>query len=180
MTMDRRRLLQAGGVTALSTALPNWVQAQSSDSPSASPPAAADQTIRIGNGLVELAPDRIISTTTYNGQFPGPLLRFKEGQPVTIDVTNRSPREDVVHWHGLHIPPAVDGAMEEGTPMLAPGASTRVTFTPTPAGFRWYHTHTFAGTDLKKAQYTGQHGFLLLHVVAIRPRHPRQSGRPLS
>ena len=42
----------------------------------------ADYTIRIATGLVELAPDRIISTTVYNGQFPGPLLRFKEGKPV--------------------------------------------------------------------------------------------------
>ena len=40
------------------------------------------------------------------------------------------------------------------------------TFTPRPSGFRWYHTHTFAGRDLKKAQYTGQHGFLY-----IEPRH---------
>jgi FtsP/CotA-like multicopper oxidase with cupredoxin domain len=35
-------------------------------------------------------------------------------------------------------------------------------FTPEPAGFRWYHTHTFAGTDLKKGQYSGLHGFLFI------------------
>jgi len=52
--------------------------------------------------------------------------------------------------------------MEEGSPMIAPGASKRITFTPDPAGFRWFHTHTFAGNDLKKAQYTGQHGFLMI------------------
>ena len=54
----------------------------------------------------------------------------------------------------------VDGAFEEGTPAIAPGGSTRITFTPRPAGSRWYHTHTFAGRDLKRGQYTGQHGFL--------------------
>jgi FtsP/CotA-like multicopper oxidase with cupredoxin domain len=52
--------------------------------------------------------------------------------------------------------------MEEGTPMIAPGASTRYTMTPKPAGFRWYHTHTFAGKNLTKAQYGGLHGFLLI------------------
>jgi FtsP/CotA-like multicopper oxidase with cupredoxin domain len=52
--------------------------------------------------------------------------------------------------------------MEEGTPMIPPGGKASYTFTPTPAGFRWYHTHTFAGTDLKKAQYTAQHGFLMI------------------
>jgi len=49
----------------------------------------ADYTLTIAVTPVELAPNRIVSTTTYNGQFPGPLLRFKEGQPVTIDVNNQ-------------------------------------------------------------------------------------------
>jgi FtsP/CotA-like multicopper oxidase with cupredoxin domain len=52
--------------------------------------------------------------------------------------------------------------MEEGTPMIDAGASTRYTMTPEPAGFRWYHTHTFAGRNLTKAQYSGLHGFLLI------------------
>ncbi len=124
--------------------------------------AAPDYKLEIAPLTWELGPRHSIKTLAYNGQIPGPLLRFKEGQPVTIDITNRGPREDVVHWHGLHIPPAVDGAMEEGTPMIAPGASTRVTFTPNPAGFRWYHTHTTAGGDLTLAQYGGQHGFLMI------------------
>ena len=68
----------------------------------------------------------------------------------------------MVHWHGLFLPSEVDGAMEEGTPMIAPGGHARYTFTPDPAGFRWYHTHTFAGNDLHKGQYTGQHGFLMI------------------
>ena len=42
------------------------------------------------------------------------------------------------------------------------GGHARYTFTPRPAGFRWYHTHTFAGKDLHKGQYTGEHGFLLI------------------
>jgi FtsP/CotA-like multicopper oxidase with cupredoxin domain len=107
MTIDRRRLLQAGGMTALSAALPELVEAQSSGGPSASPQGAADQTIRIGNGLVELAPDRIISTTIYNGQFPGPLLRFKEGQQVVVDIHNDTDTPEQLHWHGQAIP--VDG-----------------------------------------------------------------------
>ena len=46
--------------------------------------------------------------------------------------------------------------------MIAAGASTYYTMTPKPAGFRWYHTHTFAGRNLTKAQYGGLHGFLLI------------------
>jgi FtsP/CotA-like multicopper oxidase with cupredoxin domain len=54
--------------------------------------------------------------------------------------------------------------MEEGTPMIVPAASTRYTMTAMPAGFRWYHTHTFAGKNLTKAQYGGLHGFLLIQL----------------
>ena len=93
---------------------------------------------------------------------PGPLLRLKEGQPVTIDVTNQTGNSEVVHWHGLFLPPQVDGAMEEGTPPIPAGGHARYTFTPRPAGFRWYHTHVFAGKDLHRGQYTGEHGFLLI------------------
>jgi len=125
-------------------------------------PGAPDYSLEMGPCTVELDAKHSIKTIGYNGQVPGPLLRFKEGQPVAIDVTNRSPEAEVVHWHGLFLPPDVDGAMEEGTPMIAPGDRRRITFTPRPAGFRWYHTHTSAGGDLKKAQFGGQHGFLMI------------------
>lgn len=52
----------------------------------------------------------------------------------------------------------MDGATEEGSPTIAPGARFRYAFTPEPAGFRWYHTHIFAGHDLKRATYSGQFG----------------------
>jgi FtsP/CotA-like multicopper oxidase with cupredoxin domain len=123
---------------------------------------AADYTLDIAPCTLEISPKHSIKTIAYNQQIPGPLLRFKEGKPVTIDVTNHTSNEEIVHWHGLFLPSDVDGAMEEGTPMIPPGGHARYTFTPSPSGFRWYHTHTFAGEDLKKAQYTGQHGFLLI------------------
>ena len=147
MAIDRRRLLQAGGVAALSASLPKLVQAQSSASPSVRQ-GAADHTIRIGNGLVELAPDRIISTTTYNGQFPGPLLRFKEGQQVVVDIQNDTDTPEQLHWHGQTVPVDVDGAFEEGTPFIPAHGMRRISFTPGPAGLRFYHTHLTPGADL--------------------------------
>jgi FtsP/CotA-like multicopper oxidase with cupredoxin domain len=150
--ISRRSLLKLSGLAAASASLPAVAQEL----------AAPDYKLEIAPVSWELGPRHTVKTLAYNGQIPGPLLRFKEGQPVTIDVTNRGDREDVVHWHGLHIPPAVDGAMEEGTPMIAAGASTRVTFTPSPAGFRWYHTHTTAGGDLTLGQYGGRHGLLMI------------------
>ena len=64
----------------------------------------ADYTIRIGMGLVELAPDHIVSTTLYNGQFPGPLIRFKEGQRTLVDIYNDTDVPELVHWRGQMIP----------------------------------------------------------------------------
>ena len=58
----------------------------------AAPPVGgpADYTLTIAVKPVELAPNRIVSTTTYNGEFPGPLLRFKENAEVTVDIPNHS------------------------------------------------------------------------------------------
>ncbi len=81
---------------------------------------------------------------------------------MSVTVVNKTSEPEVVHWHGLFLPSDVDGAMEEGTPMIAAGATARLKFTPDPAGFRWFHTHTFAGGDLRKGQYGGQHGFLMV------------------
>ena len=124
--------------------------------------APADYTIEIAPYSLELSPRRTIQTIAYNSQVPGPLIRLQEGKPVTIDVANRTNIDEIVHWHGLFLPSPIDGAMEEGTPLIPPAGQARYTFTPRPSGFRWYHTHTFAGHDLKRAQYTGQHGFLFV------------------
>jgi FtsP/CotA-like multicopper oxidase with cupredoxin domain len=128
------------------------------------PPDAgkADFTLHIAPVEVEIAPKHKIKTTGYNGGFPGPLMRMKEGQPVTIDVYNDSSIPELVHWHGLYSPPEVDGAMEEGTPMVPPHGHQRYQFVPRPAGTRWYHSHIYAGRDLHRSTYTGQFGFLVI------------------
>ena len=111
---------------------------------------------------LELAPGKIVKTTSYNGMVPGPVLRLREGKPVTINVTNDASYPDLVHWHGLYLPSVQDGAMEEGSPMIAPGQSLLYSFTPKPAGTRWYHSHAMAGTDLTRSTYSGEFGFLIV------------------
>lgn len=123
---------------------------------------AADFSIEIGEIEWELSPKKKIRTTAYNGQIPGKLLRLTEGKPVTVEIVNKLDRPEIVHWHGQWIPPDVDGAMEEGTPMVQAGGTTRLTFTPRPAGLHWYHTHTAAHRDLSRALYSGQFGGLLV------------------
>jgi FtsP/CotA-like multicopper oxidase with cupredoxin domain len=134
----------------------------------------ADFTLEIAPYLLEASPKHRVQTVAYNGQVPGPLLRMKQGREISVEIRNKSADPEVVHWHGLFLPPDVDGAMEEGSPMIAPGASTRLSFTPDPAGFRWFHTHTFAGNDLRKAQFSGQHGFLLIEPASTPGAYDRE------
>jgi FtsP/CotA-like multicopper oxidase with cupredoxin domain len=57
----------------------------------------ADVTLRIGPVLVDIAKDHTISTTGYNGTVPGPLIRLREGVPVTVDLFNGTDTTELVH-----------------------------------------------------------------------------------
>jgi FtsP/CotA-like multicopper oxidase with cupredoxin domain len=153
MPIDRRSLLGYGALLPFAGLVPP-VALAADEATQAKP----DYTLRIATGLVELAPDHIVSTTLYNGQFPGPLLRFKEGQQVIIDIHNDTDTPELVHWHGQMIPSDVDGAAEEGSPYIPAHGMRRLVFTPKPSGFRFYHTHVVAGGDLNRGTYTGQAG----------------------
>jgi len=135
--------------------MPAQSQAQTETTP-------ADFTLKIAPIVVELAPNRSISTIGYNGTSPGPLLRMREGKQVAIDVINDTDVPELVHWHGLFAASEMDGSEEEGTPVVPPHGRRRYQFVARPAGMRWYHTHTMAGSDLHRGTYTGQYGFLLV------------------
>ncbi len=157
--MDRRDFLKSTGVATLAAGLPGLTRAaapQATGTPAGAP--RADYRIDIGVGLVELAPGRIVSTPTYNGGFPGPLLRFKEGRRVVVDIHNHTDTPEQLHWHGQFVPDAVDGAAEERTPFIPAHGMRREVFVPGPAGLRFYHTHLRAGSDLHRGQYSGQVG----------------------
>jgi FtsP/CotA-like multicopper oxidase with cupredoxin domain len=141
--------------------LPGQMQGMQSN-PGTQAASKADITLRIAPVAVELAPTRMISTIGYNGSSPGPLLRMREGVPVTVDVFNDTDTPEFVHWHGLHLPAEMDGAEEEETPPVPPHGHRRYQFTPRPAGTRWYHSHAMAMDDLHKGSYTGQFGFLIV------------------
>jgi FtsP/CotA-like multicopper oxidase with cupredoxin domain len=166
MSINRRTFLRSAGAAALLSVMPGAARAQTA-APAEGP---ADHTIRIGTGLIELAPDQIISTTTYNGQFPGPLLRLQEGGRVVVDIHNDTDTPEQLHWHGQTLPVDTDGSQEEGTPYIPARGMRRIAFTPGPAGLRFYHTHVTPGADLSSGQYGGQVG-----PVYIEPK--REPGR---
>jgi FtsP/CotA-like multicopper oxidase with cupredoxin domain len=161
----RREFLAAVGAVAGSGLLHGHPTLAEPDSFLPQSDVAADYFLTIATKPIELAQKRIVSVTTYNGQFPGPLLRFKEGQRVTVDVHNETDVPEQLHWHGQAIPPDVDGAAEEGSPFIPPHGSRRISFVPKPSGFRFYHTHVRAGSDLSRGQYGG-----LVGPVYIEPK----------
>jgi FtsP/CotA-like multicopper oxidase with cupredoxin domain len=166
MTIQRRDFLKLSSLAAVASSAPRLMRAAEGSMPLAPPQGAADHTVRIATGLIELSREHIVSTTLYNGQFPGPLLRFKEGQRVVIDIHNDTDTPELVHWHGQRIPSDVDGSAEEGTPFVPAHGMRRIAFVPGPSGFRFYHTHIAAGGDLNRGTYTAQAGPLY-----IDPKH---------
>lgn len=167
--MDRRKFIKYSGLALpIATALPMGgalaLNKTNGDKVSLEPVTptlrneSADYTIHIGTGLIEVGPQLIISTTTYNGQFPGPLLRFKEGERTIVDIYNDTDMPEQFHWHGQFVPVDVDGAAEEGTPYIPAHGMRREIFIPKPSGLRFYHTHVIAGANLAAGQYNGEVG----------------------
>jgi FtsP/CotA-like multicopper oxidase with cupredoxin domain len=130
--------------------------------PSQAPAGRADVTLRIGNVLVDIARDHTISTIGYNGSVPGPLIRLRDGVPVTVDLFNDTDAPELVHWHGQIIPAQVDGAAEEKSLEVAARGHLRYRFTPGPAGARFAHTHVMPMADLARGTYTGQFAFVYI------------------
>lgn len=181
--MRRRDLFKLAGMAVATRALSGLPGAGQSAAAGAVD-GKADLTLRIAPVTVELYPSRILSTIGYNGTAPGPLLRMREGKPVTVDVFNDTDTPELVHWHGMLIPPEVDGTLEEGSPLIPPRGRQRFTLVPGPAGTRWYHTHAMAMDDLHRGAFTGQFGFVYVegasnsgaydqeHFLALRDWEP--------
>ena len=81
---------------------------------------------------------------TVNGQFPGPLIRLREGEEAVIRVTNRMPESSSIHWHGLILPVSMDGAPGFSPGFvrgIAPGETFEYRFPVNQSGTYWYHAH---------------------------------------
>ena len=99
----------------------------------------------------------------FNGQVPGPRLRVTEGDRVRINVTNNLPESTTVHWHGLIVPNAMDGAAEVTQAPIAPGQTYSYEFVTQQRGTYFYHSHD----HIDRQQTLGLYGALI-----IDPRQP--------
>src|SRR5579871_3890175 len=158
----RREFLAGAAACGAGSLLTGCTRVEPAHTGSSAPEGPADVTLRIGPVLVDIAKDHTISTIGYNGSVPGPLIRLKEGVPVTVDLFNDTDTPEYVHWHGQMIAPDVDGAEEEKSLAVSPHGHLRYRLTPSPAGARWVHSHVMSMSDVSRGTYTGQFGFVYI------------------
>lgn len=92
---------------------------------------------------MEVEPGRRDRVITVNGQLPGPVLRFVEGERATIRVTNKMRERTAIHWHGLLLPGSQDGAPGfNAFPGVDPGQTFTYSFDIRQSGTYWYHAHS--------------------------------------
>ena len=103
------------------------------------------------------------TATTVNGSLPAPILRWREGDSVTLRVTNLLRETSSIHWHGIILPSAMDGVpgIAKGFAGIQPGETFSYRFPVLQSGTYWYHSHS--GFQ----EQTGLYG-----PIIIDPREP--------
>jgi len=94
--------------------------------------------------------------TTINGMLPGPTLRWRKGDTVTIRVTNRLNEPTSIHWHGIILPYQMDGVPGISFPGIPPGETFTYRFKVEQTGSYWYHSHS------GMQEMTGVYGSLII------------------
>ncbi len=121
-----------------------------------------DFNLTIGEQVVNFTGAPRIGTTV-NGSLPAPILRWREGDTVTLKVTNLLRETSSIHWHGIILPSAMDGVpgIATGFKGIKPGETFTYRFPVTQSGTYWYHSHS--GFQ----EQTGLYGSII-----IDPREP--------
>ena len=150
--LSRRRFL---GACAALGALPAAIAAREARAQgTASAPA---REIRLEAGPARIA---VVGTPypdsdlwSYNGAFPGPVLRARQGEILRVRLVNRLPQETTIHWHGIRLPNAMDGVPHLTQAPVAPGAEFLYEFALPDAGTFWYHPHASSAEQLGRGLY---------------------------
>ena len=165
-SVARRRFLHASSAAALATAFRGIAPAFADSG------RAPQQVLRVGGDRVgDIVIDRtwidfggkLGHAVTMNGSVPGPILRFREGETVTLRVTNRLDTTASIHWHGILIPTDMDGVPGLSFPGIAPGETFTYHYKVRQNGTFWYHSHSGFHEQL------GQYGPLVIEPAGPDP-----------
>ena len=121
-------------------------------------PGEATFTLTAQAGFTQFWPDQATATLGYNGSYLGPILRFRQGEQVRIQVLNELDEPTTVHWHGLVVPGDQDGGPHQ---IIQPGATWAPEFTVSqPAATLWFHPHAITTTATQV--YAGLAGLIYI------------------
>jgi FtsP/CotA-like multicopper oxidase with cupredoxin domain len=84
----------------------------------------------------------------YNGTLPGPEIRLRQSERLRVVVENQLKQDTTIHWHGVRVPNAMDGAPDLTQPSIAPGNSFVYEFPVPDAGTYWYHPHAHSAEQV--------------------------------
>lgn len=109
--------------------------------------------IEVGISVHELVPGVKIHAFTYNGTYPGPEIRVKEGDWVLVNFTNRTPEIHTIHWHGIVLANEMDG-IPNGTQWgVGPNQTFKYLFRAQPAGTHFYHCHNMTNLHVQAGMF---------------------------
>lgn len=118
--------------------------------------------LNIASTVVNFTGTSVIATT-INGLLPGPTLQFKEGEEVTIHVTNYLKEDTSLHWHGMILPTNMDGVPDISYDGIKPGETFTYRFKIKQSGTYWYHSHS--GFQ----EQTGLYGAIVIEPIEKEP-----------
>lgn len=152
-TISRRQLLKTTEAFAVLAGLERLGPAYAGSN------APAGQPLELSGNTIDLAidethfrvDDKAGMAVTINGTVPGPLVRLREGEEVTLRVTNRLKEVSSIHWHGLLLPPEMDGVPGVSFAGIKPGTTFTYRFPLRQSGTYWFHSHS--GTQEQEGVY---------------------------
>ncbi|MBC8145584.1 MAG: multicopper oxidase family protein [bacterium] len=160
--MKRRAFIRNGGL-AIATAIASPLlssrsHARSVGNPLRIPATLAGSSLEAKTVAAEVWPGSTTDLMTLGGTWPGPTIRVRRGDQFEVDVVNRLDESTTVHWHGLVVPPDMDGHPMD---VIAPNASRRYSFEVlNRAGTYWYHPHPHERTAAQT--YQGMAGIFIV------------------
>ena len=146
--LSRRQFVQGVAVTGLAVSSGAWANSGMQETGRALMPHLTGKSfdLTIDRTMVNYTGKSKVATV-INGSLPAPVLHFKEGDTVTINVTNHLKEWSSIHWHGLLLPFAMDGVPGISFKGIAPGETFTYQFPILQSGTYWYHSHSGFDTD---------------------------------
>ncbi|PKP67203.1 MAG: hypothetical protein CVT83_08745, partial [Alphaproteobacteria bacterium HGW-Alphaproteobacteria-5] len=143
--ISRRSFIQTASATGLLAGLqalmPAWARQAASLAPTSVTGTHRTFDLAIGRTALEIGGETA-TAKTINGTVPGPLLRFQEGETVTLRVRNDLDEDTSLHWHGILLPEPMDGVPGVSFPGIKPGETFVYQYTLKQSGTYWYHSHS--------------------------------------